>query len=413
MRFVLTLSLLFTLFSSLPAQQMLSQDLKAMHDVLSKTYSYKDQINGDVKRTYYNMVDSLEHQQPRNDYEYFRLLAEMVEPLRDNHLFLYEQPKQEITSAQFRDTAFMRAYRTSAAFLNFPAVSLDLDSLEQQAQRADSNSVEGIYYYQQNLKVAVYSSGHAGEYTGVVLASDFPNWGRGQVVFTLQDRGAGRYSAIFYQLAQKTLGFYRHVRYVRHALPLLQFKKYPRQPVYADVKAGTEPFLFSNLSDKIQYLRLGSFATYPANIARATKFYEQIRDSLTAPCLIVDIRNNGGGGNKTSGQFRRLLRKYAEKGKVYLLINYNTMSNAEAFALDMRDAGIATLVGETTRGMITYGSNTDVVKELSGGRYKLYITDMKGSARDLRFEDVGVSPSVLLNPDTDWIEQLKNLINSL
>ncbi|OJW32940.1 MAG: hypothetical protein BGO54_15985 [Sphingobacteriales bacterium 46-32] len=79
----------------------------------------------------------------------------------------------------------------------------------------------------------------------------------------------------------------------------------------------------------------------------------------------------------------------------------------------MRDAGIATLVGETTRGMITYGSNTDVVKELSGGRYKLYITDMKGSARDLRYEDVGVSPSVLLNPDTDWIEQLKNLINSL
>ena len=89
MRFVLTLSLLFILFSSLPAQQMLSQDLKAMHDVLSKTYSYKDQINGDVKRTYYNMVDSLEHQHPQNDYEYFRLLAEMVEPLRDNHLFLY------------------------------------------------------------------------------------------------------------------------------------------------------------------------------------------------------------------------------------------------------------------------------------------------------------------------------------
>lgn len=409
MRFLLTLFTLFILSSSIAAQQ-LNQDLKDLHGFLSKTPGYKDQINGDVKRTYYNIVDSLEHQQPLNDYEYFRLLAEMVEPLRDNHLFLYEHPRQEITSAQFRDTAFMRAYRSSAAFLNFPTVSLDLDSLEQQAQRADSNSVEGIYYYQQNLKVAVYSAGPAGEYTGVVLASDFPNWGRGQVVFVLQDRGAGRYSAIFYQLAQKTLGFYRHVRYVRHGLPLLQFKKYPRQPVYADVKAGTALFLFSNLSDKIQYLRLGSFATYPANIARATKFYEQIRDSLTAPCLIVDIRSNGGGGNKTSGQFRRLLRKYADKGKVYLLINYNTISNAEAFALDMRDAGIATLVGETTRGMITYGSNTDVVKELSGGRYKLYITDMKGTARDLRFEDVGVSPDIALEPDSDWLEQVKKII---
>lgn len=411
MRFILTLFTLFILSSSIAAQQ-LNQDLKDLHSFLRKTYSYKDQINGKAKKTYYNMMDSLERQQPQNDYEYFRLLAEMAEPLRDNHLFLYEQPKQEITSAQFRDTAFIRAYRSSAAFLNFPAVSLDLDSLEQLGQQADSNHIEGIYYYQKYLKVVVYSSG-PGEYTGVVLASDFPNWGRGQIIFVLQDRGTGRYSAIFYQLAQKTAGYFRHVKYVRHGLPLLQFKKYPQESVYADVKNGTESFIFSSLSPAIQYLRLGSFATYPANITRAAKFYEQIRDSLTAPYLIVDIRNNGGGGDKTSGQFRKLLKQYARKGKVYLLINYNTMSNAEAFALDMRDAGIATLVGETTRGMITYGSNSDVVQELSGGRYKLYITDMKGSARDLKFEDVGVSPSVLLNPDADWIEQLKNLINSL
>lgn len=413
MRFILTVSLLLTLFSSLSAQQKLSQDVKDLHTFLSKTYSYKDQIDGKGKKAYYRMMDSLEQQQPQSDYAYFRLLAQMVEPLRDNHLFLYEQPKQEITRAQFADTAFMRAYRASAAFLNFPAVSLRLDSLEQQAQRADSNSVEGIYYYQQNLKVAVYRSGYPGEYTGVVLASDFPNWGRGQIIFVLQDRGDGRYSAIYYQLAQKTLGYFRHVRYVRHGLPLLQFKKYPERPVYADVKAGTEPFIFSKLSDNIQYLRLGSFATYPAHIARAVKFYEQIRDSLTAPYLIVDIRNNGGGGNKTSGQFRKLLKKYARKGKIYLLINYSTMSNAEAFALDMRDAGIATLVGEPTRGMITYGSNRDIVRELAGGRYKLYITDMKGTARDLRFEDRGVTPSVLLNPDADWIQQLQNLINLL
>lgn len=410
MRFVLTLSLFIASFSPLPAQQILSQDLKALHTFLSKTYSYRDQIGGETKKAYYEMVDSLEKQQPQNDYDYFRLLAQMVEPLRDNHLFLYEQPRQEISRAQFADTAFMRTYRASAAFLNFPAVSLNLDSLEKQAQQADSNSVEGIYYYQQNLKVAVYRSDLAGEYTGVVLTSDFPNWGRGQVVFTLQDRGAGRYSAIYYQLAQKTLGYFRHVRYVRYGLPLLQFKKYPKQPVYADIKAGTEPFIFSGLSDSIQYLRLGSFATYPAHIARATKFYEQIRDSLTAPYLIVDIRNNGGGGNKTSGQFRRLLRKYAGKGKVYLLINYNTVSNAEAFALDMRDAGIATLVGEPTRGMITYGNNTDTVKELAGGRYKLYITDMKGTARDLRFEDVGVTPAIMLESNSDWLDQVKKII---
>jgi len=412
MRIVFIITLLL-LFSALPAQQMLSQDIKALHGFLSKTHSYKDQIRGKAKTAYYQMMDSLTQQQPQNAYEYFRLLAQMTEPLRDNHLFVYEYPQQEIKSAQFSDTAFMRAYRSSAAYLDFPSVRLSLDSLEQQLQRADSNSVEGIYYYQQYIKLAVYRSGRAGEYTGVVLTSEFPNWGRGQILFVLQDRGAGRYSAIYYQLAQKTLAYSRHIRYVRHGLPLLQIKKYPQQPVYADVKAGTEPFVFSRLSDNIQYLRFGSFATYPANIARATKFYEQVKDSLTAPYLIVDIRNNGGGGNKTSGQFRKLLKKYARKGKVYLLINYNTMSNAEAFALDMRDADIATLVGEPTRGMITYGSNSDIVRELPGGRYKLYITDMRGTARDLRFEDIGVAPEIVLDPNSDWIQQVQILINLL
>lgn len=410
MRFVLTLLLLLTLFSSLPAQQVLGQDIKVLHGFLSKTPGYKDQIRGKAKTAYHQMMDSLSQQQPSNAYEYFRLLAQMTEPLRDNHLFLYEYPQQEIKSAQFSDTAFMRAYRSSAAYLNFPSVRLSLDSLEQQLQRADSNSVEGIYYYQQYIKVAVYRSTREGEYTGVVQASEFPNWGRGQVLFVLQDRGAGRYSAIYYQLAQKTLAYSRHIRYVRHGLPLLQIKKYLQQPVYADVKAGTEPFAFSRLSDKIQYLRLGSFATYPANITRAAKFYEQVKDSLTAPYLIVDIRNNGGGGNKTSGQFRKLLKKYVRKGKVYLLINYNTVSNAEAFALDMRDAGIATLVGEPTRGMITYGNNSDIVKELPGGRYKLYITDMKGTARDLKFEDVGVTPAIMLESNSDWLDQVKKII---
>ncbi len=91
--------------------------------------------------------------------------------------------------------------------------------------------------------------------------------------------------------------------------------------------------------------------------------YQQVRD---LPYLIVDIRKNGGG-NSGNG---RLIAEYlvcntqkhcvngeditpqpdAYKGKLFLLTSNYTFSAAESFAIDLKESGNATLVGEATAG---------------------------------------------------------------
>lgn len=409
-RLLFIVLLLLSAPAYLPAQTAFGDQVKALHEALRKTPGYKNQIKGEAQKNYMQIVNKLEKQTPADDRQRFSLLAELVTPLRDNHLYFYEKPAQEIAFAQFRDSAFSAAYRLSPAFTTFPRVQLNLDSLEQVLSRTDSNQVAGVYYYETYMKVGVFESGAKGEYTGVVLMSQLPNWDKGQVFFAMKENGAGLFAAISYQVVQKTMGFIRHIRFVQQSLPLLYIKKYPARIDYSIVKAGTPLFELKYLANDIQYLRAGSFASTPANIAHIKQFLAQINDSVKAPYLVVDIRNNGGGGNKASNPFRRLLKKYAQRGKIYLLMNYHTVSNAEAFALDMRDAGVATLAGETTRGMITYGSNTDKVVQLPDSRFKLYITDMRGSARDLKYEDTGVSPVISLEPDSDWLQQIEKII---
>ena len=84
------------------------------------------------------------------------------------------------------------------------------------------------------------------------------------------------------------------------------------------------------------------------------------------PYLIIDIRRNGGG-NSNNG---RLIAEYlitqeqehcvggdnitpqpnAYHGKLFLLTGNYTFSAAESFAIDLKESGLATLVGETTAG---------------------------------------------------------------
>jgi C-terminal processing protease CtpA/Prc len=142
------------------------------------------------------------------------------------------------------------------------------------------------------------------------------------------------------------------------------------------------------------------------------KFYDSIKDSLTTPNLIVDLRNNGGGAFKNSEKFLKLITKYASKGKVYTLVNGRTVSNAEQFTLKLKKLKNHTLLGTRTCGMLTYGSNYGQRYDLPSKRYEFAITDMKGDLEELKYEDEGIEPDVYLKTDTDFVEQVLALIRS-
>ena len=90
--------------------------------------------------------------------------------------------------------------------------------------------------------------------------------------------------------------------------------------------------------------------------------YEQVCD---LPYLIVDVRNNGGGNSGFGREITEYLlckeqahcvsgtivpQPNAYRGKLFLLTSPYTFSASESFALDIKESGLATVVGETTGG---------------------------------------------------------------
>ncbi|WP_316836594.1 hypothetical protein [Pedobacter nutrimenti] len=69
------------------------------------------------------------------------------------------------------------------------------------------------------------------------------------------------------------------------------------------------------------------------------------------------------------------------------------------------------ILGETSNGTITYGSNYGTTVDLPGKKYKFYPSDMTDSGNCLPYEEIGITPDILLNKDTEWIKQVRVLIN--
>lgn len=141
-------------------------------------------------------------------------------------------------------------------------------------------------------------------------------------------------------------------------------------------------------------------------MSKSQAFYDRIKDSLTAANLIVDLRNNTGGADKVSNKFFILLKQYANKGNIYLLINNGTMSQGEIFTLQLKKFTNAKSYGQTTKGTIAYGVNESGMEKLPSGRYGATMTDIRDSRNYLVYEDVGVAPDHVLDNTGNWTDRL-------
>ena len=95
-----------------------------------------------------------------------------------------------------------------------------------------------------------------------------------------------------------------------------------------------EKYEYKVLEDQIGYLSLGTFNSTDKEIKAATDFFDLVKPTINVKHLIVDVRNNFGGGYKNSMQFIRFLRSFS--GKIYILQNGYTVSNAEQFIINLK-----------------------------------------------------------------------------
>lgn len=179
---------------------------------------------------------------------------------------------------------------------------------------------------------------------------------------------------------------------------------------HAQLPAGMPDFQFKDLETGIQYLQLRHFSADPSDMQRSKAFLDSIKRLLTAPDLILDLRNNQGGAKKVSKGYLRLLREYVKKGRVHVLTNNATMSQGEIFLLQLMRLPQVRSLGQTTNGTLMYGNNYGRREKLPSQAFEVYITDLRSRKRLMRYEVFGVDPDSLLGVDRDWIEQAIALI---
>jgi C-terminal processing protease CtpA/Prc len=169
-------------------------------------------------------------------------------------------------------------------------------------------------------------------------------------------------------------------------------------------------FELKRINAEVQYLAVRTFQANRQSMQKSKEFYESIKNQLTAPNLILDLRNNEGGAEKESQKYLKLLQRYTRSGKLYVLLNNGTLSQAEILTLQLKKLKNTTTVGQTTRGMLSYGSNYDKREKLPSGEFEVYVTDMKGKKEYLKYEDYGIEPDIALTDKIDWIDQVIEVI---
>ena len=379
--------IIFLLLSAFVIQQVRAQeqqniaDLDALYEAIQKVPSYKAQLKND--RSYHELYESLRKDlKSADDFIIYQQLLKLIYPLKDNHLGFYRKP----------DSAYKFTY------LKPP---IDAVAMEQKYVGFKNDTIVGVYH---SLN---------GKYKAVIYAQSpgvfyMQNLGTGVVEAILTQTSPSRFEVIRFLNPPVAYVLNRNIRYRNGRLDDLLYRK-TQEVVYNELVKGPENFEYKKLEDDLGYLRLSSFSAYDVNVKKATDFLNQTKAQITEQNLIVDVRNNSGGAYKTSQQFINFLKAY--EGHVYILQNGYTVSNAEQFILSLKGRENITILGEGTKGTITYGSNYGKTIVSPSGRFSFYPTDMAGSARDLKYENIGVEPDVQLDPFAgDWIIQVKEYI---
>lgn len=336
------------------------------YDVLIKSDNSYPKLYASIRT---NFVDT-------NELDIYKKLYKLISPINDNHLGFYKVADTTISPKPIK-------------------IDFDEYDLKQILSQRTVSSIEG-FYKSDNQEFVIFENSsnefyvvHFETKTLVGILIETPNESLDYISIINGNRG---------------IVLLRNLKHVNGNLATLNLYK-TKKPIFNNLQKGTTNFQFKNLSKDIGYLRLSSFYADDANIATSVTFLNNVKDSITTPHLIVDVRNNSGGGFKTSQRFIDFLNKY--EGNIYVLQNSKTASNAEKFILRLKkNKRKMVTLGETTVGTLAYGSNFGKTVSLPNHKFVFYPTDMKGDKLDIPYESVGIEPDVNLDSFTeDWITQ--------
>lgn len=415
MKKITTFLLLLLVGFQLTAQQKCDcqAELDFVYEQIKTTESYKYQIKDEMSDKFESTYQQLgaEISAPISKLQCFGKLTQLLSLIRDKHAVLMEAaPDFEVSSIY--DSTFTKAYQNTEAFTSFPKTDRDLEALQTELEAKTVSDVEGIYTIGSSMKMGVYRIDKTDSLVGVMLESKLGTWAPGQIYLYMKATEIPHhYDIISYSQVYKVLTF-KKVQLVQHGILFSNVIKEKLSNNYVHVNAdSTDAYQLKQLTDKVQYVWLDGFGRSKANAEKRDALIAQMDRELTAKNLIVDLRNNGGGASKISWPIVKKIKKYAQKGNVYVLTNASSGSNAEQTTVRLVKMAKATHLGQKTFGAIAYGRNYGTTNTSPSGLFQFLPTDMKFN-QYLKYEDTGVVPQIELSPDSDWVQQTINIINS-
>jgi Peptidase family S41 len=205
---------------------------------------------------------------------------------RDQHLSIEESNTS--ISINENDTFALRKFKESVVYTKQEKIFLTAPQIEK-LKYAAFGSIEGIYYAMPDTTytIAMVASGKA--YKGIILNSKTKLWDKYQVKLTLTPLNdsvfiADRYMRDFSYKQENT-------QFKNDGFAELTFYKKK-----ISTPSTNQVYSFQKLNDSINYIKINSFnGSYTAELNR---FYKTVDSAIRSmPYLVIDVRNNGGGGD--------------------------------------------------------------------------------------------------------------------
>jgi hypothetical protein len=381
-------------------------DLDFVVQNIQKMPSYKKQIKGDKEIQFENLYTSLSEkmEQPVLVEACYKMLLKQMSLVNDVHASLRFKDTY-LTTENAKDSAKLSAFKTSELFKNHPKTLRNLSELKEELSKKAIGDLEGIYNYGDQQKIGIYYADNKRDFIGVVLKSQINQWEAGEIKFYLTRTNGLKYDVYYYNTETRTPGLVKSMSFENGRI--WSYKKEGNTDNAEIEIENKSNWDFKQINKNVQYVYFGSFSNSSKNKKAFKEFYEKHKNSFNAKHIIIDLRSNGGGNKKHSDPFIKLFKK--SKAKIHVLTNSFTGSNSEQFTTKLKDIKGSTHLGQTTYGVIAYGTNYGKSYDTPSGHFMITPTDMNFH-KYIQYEGKGVSPEIPLDFDRDWIEQTLEII---